>query len=106
LIGLDPTYMQLYNQDMFDTWVAITRGAIEQPSKAIYADFGARYVMSDLNHVGFLHKAEAGVIRIDVVKHSGSMVGYCVGTISSEREGVLESIYLEPAYRGEALGDT
>ena len=57
LIGLDPTYMLLYNRDLYHLWVEITQGEIERPSQAIQQDFGARYVMSDLRHGDFLRQA-------------------------------------------------
>ena len=57
LAGLDPTYMQLYDADLYDTWVKITRGEIEQPSQVIAERFSARYIHSDLNHKNFLRLA-------------------------------------------------
>lgn len=57
LVGLDPTYMQLYDADLYDTWVQITRGEIEQPSQIITERFSARYIHSDLNHQSFLRLA-------------------------------------------------
>jgi len=54
LVGLDPTYMQLYDQDAYDLWVLITRGEVQQPSQFIANQFHARYVHSDLNHGKFL----------------------------------------------------
>ena len=58
LIGLDPTYMQFYDEDMFQTWVRITRGEVEEPSKLISSLFSAEYVHTDLNHQGFLNQAK------------------------------------------------
>jgi hypothetical protein len=58
LVGLDPTYMQFYDPVLYDRWVAITRGRIEEPSYSILVDFGSRYVISDLEHTGFLNQAE------------------------------------------------
>ncbi len=57
LAGLDPTYMQLYDADLYNTWVKITRGEIEQPSKVITERFSARYIQSDLNHKNFMRLA-------------------------------------------------
>jgi len=57
LIGLDPTYMQLYDAKMYDQWVAITRGEVTQPSQTILDTFGARYIHTDLNHGDFLAQA-------------------------------------------------
>jgi len=65
-IGLDPTYMQLYDGALYDEWVAITRGKVEQPSTAIAARFGAEYIFSDLKHDGFLKRAaeDAGLQEV------------------------------------------
>ena len=49
--------MQLYDADLYDTWVQITRGEIEQPSQIITSRFSARYIHSDLNHKSFLRIA-------------------------------------------------
>ncbi len=57
LIGLDPTYMQLYDAKMYDQWVQITRGDMEQPSQTILDVFGARHIHTDLNHGDFLDQA-------------------------------------------------
>ena len=55
--GLDPTFMQLYDEKLYDQWVDITRGRVEAPGGVISRDFGAQYVFSDLNHDGFLAAA-------------------------------------------------
>jgi hypothetical protein len=57
LIGLDPTYLQLYDAGLYDQWVEITQGDVETPSQAIAGVFGARYVHTDLNHKDFLEVA-------------------------------------------------
>ena len=57
LIGLDPTYMQLYDAKMYDTWVEITRGDMARPSQTILDVFGARYIHTDLKHGDFLDQA-------------------------------------------------
>ena len=58
LVGLDPTYMQLYDQEAYDLWVLITRGEIQQPSQFIANQFHARFVHSDLKHGNFIRQAE------------------------------------------------
>ena len=58
-LGLDPTYMQSYDPDLYDQWVAITQGKIKNPSEAIRDQFGGAYVISDLKHQDFLRTAEA-----------------------------------------------
>jgi asparagine N-glycosylation enzyme membrane subunit Stt3 len=57
LIGLDPTYMQLYDPNLYALWVEITKGNVDSPSQLILETFGARYVHTDLNHTGFLRAA-------------------------------------------------
>ena len=57
LIGLDPTYLQLYDADLYDLWVEITRGEVENPSQIIATTFGSRYIHTDLNHGDFLRVA-------------------------------------------------
>jgi hypothetical protein len=57
LIGLDPTYLQLYDAELYDLWVDITRGDIENPSHIIAGTFESRYIHTDLSHQGFLQAA-------------------------------------------------
>lgn len=57
-IGLDPTYMQLYDADLYDTWVSITQGRIDRASEIIRSRFGGQYVLTDLNHTAFLQQAK------------------------------------------------
>ncbi len=58
LVGLDPTYMQLYDAELYDLWVNITHGDVEQPSKVIASRFHSRFIHTDLNHGDFLRQAE------------------------------------------------
>jgi len=57
LIGLDPTYLQLYDADRYDLWVEITRGDVEKPSHLITTTFDSRYIHTDLSHGDFLQIA-------------------------------------------------
>lgn len=58
LIGLDPTYMQLYDPELYDLWVLITQGKVDNPSSIIATQFGAQYVHTDLKHGNFIRMAE------------------------------------------------
>jgi asparagine N-glycosylation enzyme membrane subunit Stt3 len=58
-VGLDPTYLELYDTDLYNEWVDITQGRVEQPSQVIREQFNSQYVFSDLNHGNFMEKAEA-----------------------------------------------
>lgn len=66
LVGLDPTYLQIYDPDLYDLWVRITDGEIEQPSGIIRAQFGSQFVMTDLAHKNFLKRAgeDAGLREV------------------------------------------
>jgi hypothetical protein len=57
LIGLDPTYLQLYDADLYNLWVDITQGDVENPSQVIATTFESRYIHTDLNHGDFLQVA-------------------------------------------------
>jgi len=59
LVGLDPTYMQLYDAQLYDLWVPITQGKVDNPSKIIAVRFGSQYVHTDLKHGGFMRVAES-----------------------------------------------
>lgn len=57
LVGLDPTYLQLYDADLYDLWVDITQGEVEHPSQVIATTFDSQYIHTDLNHGDFLQVA-------------------------------------------------
>jgi hypothetical protein len=57
LVGLDPTYLQLYDAGLYDGWVDITKGDVENPSQTIATTFASRYIHTDLNHRDFLQIA-------------------------------------------------
>ena len=58
LVGLDPTYLQLYDPGLYNLWVDITQGRVDHPSIEILNSFGSRYVHTDLNHGNFIRVAE------------------------------------------------
>jgi hypothetical protein len=57
LVGLDPTYLQLYSADLYDRWVKITNGEVSQPSEEIGGRFASSYVITDLAHKAFIARA-------------------------------------------------
>lgn len=59
LIGLDPTYMQIYDPELYELWVPIVRGEVNQPSQFIANVFQAHYVLTDLKHEDFIERANA-----------------------------------------------
>ncbi len=58
LVGLDPTYMQLYDPNLYALWVEITKGNVDSPSQIILEQFDSRFVHTDLKHEAFLRVAE------------------------------------------------
>jgi hypothetical protein len=49
--------MQLYDADLYNLWVKITQGRVENPSRIIADTFGAHWIHTDLNHRDFLRVA-------------------------------------------------
>jgi hypothetical protein len=56
-VGLDPTYMQLFDAQLYKLWVDITRGKVEAPAQTIAGAFGGQFVLTDLKHKKFLRVA-------------------------------------------------
>ncbi len=56
---------------------------------------------------GLLKQASAGRLLVDVACETecGQRVGYCVTSLSADRKGEIESLYVEPQYRGRGIGD-
>jgi hypothetical protein len=73
-IGLDPTYMQLYNTELYDIWVHITRGRVKAPAQTIAETFGAHYIITDLDHEAFLHVAQNDPHLIEVYRDEYAVV--------------------------------
>lgn len=57
-VGLDPTYMELHNADLFGQWVEITRGNVNEMGEIIRDQFGAQIVFTDTGHEDFINKAK------------------------------------------------
>jgi len=74
LIGLDATYMQLYDDELYNLWVKITQGDVEQPGKIIAAQFGAYYILTDLSHTDFLDQAAKDPRLVEVYRDGDAVV--------------------------------
>lgn len=55
--------------------------------------------------VALLEKAKAGKMRVDLATIFGNGVGYCVSSVSKLGVGEIESIYVDPDFRGLGVGD-
>jgi hypothetical protein len=75
IVGLDPTYLSLANKKLFDEWVDLTQGRGEDDWAAqIKRDFGACYVITDLNHSNFTDRAKKDPKFKEVYKDNNSAV--------------------------------
>lgn len=73
-IGLDPTYMQLYDPELYDTWVKITQGEMKNPAEVIRTRFGARYILSDLLHGNFISAAQEDPDLVEVYRDQQAVI--------------------------------
>ena len=58
LVGLDPDFMRLKDNDLFRQWAQVSKGNIYQVS-TIVDNFGSRYVFSEKYHRKFVENADA-----------------------------------------------
>lgn len=72
--GLDPTFMELHDKELFDTWVAITRGQVENPGKIIREQFAADYIFSDLKHGSFEKQAQDDPNLIEIYRDDNAVI--------------------------------
>jgi diamine N-acetyltransferase len=52
-----------------------------------------------------LEKAKTGVVRVELARDKDTLVGYCVSSIDANRQGEIESIYIENEFRKIGIGD-
>jgi len=83
LIGLDPTYMHLYDAELYDLWVDITQGEVERPAEAIEGKFGARWIVTDLRHESFLEQAASDPGLVEMYRDAEAVVFWNQGLDSS-----------------------
>lgn len=74
IIGLDPTYMQSFDADLYQTWRKISNGREEPPSPAIVEHFDTHYVLTDLDHVRFLYVAAADSNMVEVYRDEDAVI--------------------------------
>jgi hypothetical protein len=79
LVGLDPTYLQLEQPDLWNLWVPITEGIVERPSVLIRERFGASFVVSDTQHAAFARSADSDPAMTLVYRDDHSLIWQIVG---------------------------
>ncbi len=74
LTGLDPTYMQIYDAELYDLWVNVTRGEVDAPSQVIVERFETHFVITDLAHDEFLDQAAQDPNMVEVYRDDYSVI--------------------------------
>jgi hypothetical protein len=74
LIGLDPTYMYLYDGPLYLRWRSITRGQVERPGQDIRDRFGSGWVFTDLSHDAFIKRAQEDPDMVEVYRDRNAVV--------------------------------
>jgi hypothetical protein len=96
-VGLDPTYMQLYDPGLYDLWVDISQGRVENPSATIRQAFGAGYVLTDLDHKSFLRKASDDPGLTEVHRDKYAVVFQVIRAEAGTEEGTGETSFIRQA---------
>lgn len=77
--------------------------------KAVSRNFKDRFssVTFNTRKKKLLEKSQDGALRVDLTKDlkTGEYIGYCVTSLNAEKQGEIESIYVEKKYRGSGIGD-
>lgn len=73
-VGLDPTYMELHNADLYHDWVDLTQGDVDKPGAVIRDQFGAQFVFSDLGHAAFLRQAADDPLLTEVYRDDQAVI--------------------------------
>lgn len=50
-------------------------------------------------------KIKPGAILVQTAKDNGRLIGYCISSVTGDKKGELESIYVEKEYREHHIGD-
>lgn len=71
---------------------------------AHFADYFEKFEFEQ-RKAGLLSKAEQGSLRLFLAQIDGEIVGQCVVSLQSEGAGEIDSIYVNPTFRGQRIGD-
>ena len=89
-LGLDPTYMQLHDPELYDLWLDIGKGRVERPSEQIVETFGASFVLTDLKHEDFLEEADNDSNLVKVFSDEFAVI-YRVVQARADRQEVVQT---------------
>lgn len=62
----------------------------------------------DIRKKRLLEKVKKGALRVDIAKdtETGKLVGYCISSVTEDKQGEVESIFVESDYRRLGIGDS
>jgi len=72
--GLDPTFFELENESLFETWVSITRGEVDDPGDIIRDEFDSDYIFSDVRHDYFLEQADKDPTLVELYRDDDAVI--------------------------------
>ncbi|KAA3657110.1 MAG: hypothetical protein DWQ04_29075 [Chloroflexi bacterium] len=72
--GLDPTFFELENESLFETWVSITRGEVDNPGDTIRDKFDSDYIFSDVRHDDFLEQADKDPTLVELYRDDDAVI--------------------------------
>jgi ribosomal protein S18 acetylase RimI-like enzyme len=85
-------------------------GKLNEHHKARSRNFTAHFdrMTFDRRKDELLKKSAGGGLHIDLARdtETDGLIGYCVSSITADKHGEIESIYIEPDYRRSGIGDT
>lgn len=74
VVGLDATFMSLYDAELYQVWRSISSGSMPNPSTVLRERFGAEHVFSDTRHAAFLRQAAADSALEQVFRSPAAVV--------------------------------
>ena len=77
-VGLDPTYMEIHNAELFDKWVNLTRGNVDQMGEVIRDEYGAEFIFTDTNHDDFINSATDDPLLNEIYRDDEAVI-FAVG---------------------------
>lgn len=72
--GLDPTFMELHDPELFTLWRDITQGKVDQPGQIIQTQFGSDYIFTDLKHGSFLDEAKQDPLLEEIYRDEYAVI--------------------------------
>ncbi len=100
----------IYGSEVLLDQIKVLWEALNSHHLGLSANFKQHYrdMTFEKRKADLLKKAAAGKMRVDLAfdEETGRNVGYCVSSVSAEKIGEIDSIFVVAAYRGMGIGDS